>query len=180
MNETPLQQPITVELRFDRLALQEAIKDELGLEEISDPVPDQIVTIDEGAEEVAKEISMYLWVDALKNWVRLDSELVTSSDGSMQTQSTLANISALNHGNGEIQTVPIDSTGVRVGKWVLLFTSFNTYRVLISEEGKSLELINPDRFVDPSPQNPSVFSDGVAIGIRLGEKGIPVWRCPHL
>ena len=170
LNQMPLQQPITAEMRFDRLALQEAIKDELGLEEISDPAPDQIVTIDEGAEEVAKEIGMYLWVDALKNWVRLDSELVTSSDGLMQIQSTLANVSALNHGDGELQTVPTDPTGVRVGKWVLLFTSFNTYRVLIREEGKSLELIDPDRFVDPSTQAPSVFSNGVAIGIELGEK----------
>ncbi len=169
MNQTPLQQPITAELRFDRLALQEAIKTELGLEEISNPAPDQIVTIDEGAEEVAKDIGMYLWIDALKNWVRLDSELVTSSDGSMQTQSTVANISASNYGDGELYSVRIEPAGARVGKWVLLFTSSETYRVLISEEEKSLELINPDRFVDPSAQAPSVFSDGVAIGIKLGE-----------
>ncbi len=169
LNQKPLQQPITVELRFDRLALQETIKDELGLEEISDPAPDQIVTIDEGAEVVAKEIGMYLWVDTLKNWVRLDSELVTSSDGLMQTQSTLANISASNHSDGEIHTVRIEPPGARVGKWVLLFTSSHTYRVLISEEEKPLELIDPNRFVDPSAQTPSIFSDGVAIGIELGE-----------
>ena len=169
MNQTPLQQPITAELRFDRLALQEAIKAELGLEEISNPAPDQIVTIDEGAEEVAKDIGMYLWIDALKNWVRLDSELVTSSDGLMQTQSTVANISASNHGDGELYSVRIEPTGARVGKWVLLFTSSETYRVLISEEEKSLELINPDRFVDPSVHAPSVFSNGVAIGIELGD-----------
>ncbi len=169
LNQTPLQQPITAELRFDRLALQEAIKDELGLEEISNPAPDQIVTIDEGAEAVAKEIGMYLWVDVLKNWVRLDSELVTSSDGSMQTQSTLVNISASNHGDGEIRRVIIEPAGARVGKWVLLFTSSETYRVLISEAGKSVELIDSDRLVDPSTQAPSVFRDGVAIGIRLGE-----------
>lgn len=167
--ETLLQQPITAEMRFDRLALQETIKNELGLEEIADLAPDQIVTIDEGLEEVAKEIGMYLWVDTLKNWIRLDSELVTSSDRSMQIQSTLANISASNHGDGEIQTVPIDPTGTRIGKWVLLFTSSETYRVFISEEEKSLELIDPSRFVDPSTQAPSVFRDGVAIGIRFGE-----------
>ena len=165
----PLQQPIIAELRFDRSALLETIKDELGLEEISNPAPDQIVTIEEGVEVVAKEIGMYLWVDALKNWVRLDSELITASDGLMQTQSTLANISASNHGDGEIHTIPIDPASVRVGKWVLLFTSSEAYRVLISEEGKSLALVDPDRLVDPSTQAPSVFSDGVAIGIRFGE-----------
>ena len=169
LNQMLLQQPITAELRFDLLALQEAIKNELGLEEISNLAPDQIVTIDEGAEEVAKEIGMYLWIDALKNWVRLDSELITSSDGSMQTQSTLANIRASNNGDGEIRKVRIDPTTVRVAKWVLLFTSSEVYRVLISEEGESLELINPDRLVDPSTETPSVFSDGVAIGIELGE-----------
>ena len=169
LNQTLLQQPITAELRFDRLVLQETIKDELGLEEISDPAPDQIVTIDEGAEAVAKEIGMYLWVDTLKNWVRLDSELVTSSDGLMQTQSALANISPSNHGGGEIHTVRIDPTVARVGKWVLLFTSSETYRLLISEEGRPLELIDPSRFVDPSFQAPSIFSDGVAIGIEFGE-----------
>ena len=172
-SETLLQQPITAELRFDHLALRETIKDELGLEEIADLAPDQIVTIDEGLEEVAKEIGMYLWVDMLKNWVRLDSELVISSDGSMQIQSTLANISASNHGDGEVRTVPIDPATdpatVRVGKWVLLFTSSGTYRVLVSEEEKSLELIDPSRFVESSTQAPSVFRDGVAIGIRLGE-----------
>ena len=169
LNQKLLQQPITAELRFDRLALQETIKDELGLEDISDPAPDQIVTIDEGAEAVAKEIGMYLWVDALKNWVRLDSELVTSSDGLMQTQSALANIKASNHGDGELHTVRIGSTAPRVGKWVLLFTSSQTYRVLISEEGRSLELIDPNRVVDPSFQDPSLFYDNVAIGIELGE-----------
>ncbi len=167
---TPLQQPITAELRFDRLALQEAIKAELGLEEISNPAPDQIVTIDEGVESVAKGIGMYLWIDALKNWARLDSELVTSSDGLMDTQSTIANISASNHGDGELQTVRVDPASGRVGKWVLLFTSSETYRVLISEEERPLELIDPDRFVDPSIQAPGVFSDGVALGIDLGEK----------
>ena len=169
LNQELLQQPITVELRFDRLALQETIKDELGLEEISEPVPDQIVTIDEGAEAVAKEIGMYLWVDTLQNWVRLDSELVTSSDGLMQIQPTLANISPSNQGDGEINTVRVEPTNARVGKWVLLFTSSETYRLLISEEGKPLELIDPDRFVDPSFQDPSISSDGVAIGIELGE-----------
>lgn len=169
MNQTSLQQPITAELRFDLLALQEEVKAELGLEEISNPAPDQIETIEEGAEEVAKNIGMYLWIDALKNWVRLDSELVKSSDGSTQTQSTLANISATNYGDGEIHTVRIEPTAARVGKWVLLFTSSDTYRVLISEEEQSLELINPDRFVDPSTQAPSVFSDGAAIGIEFGE-----------
>ena len=169
LNQVPLQQPITAELRFDRLALQEAIKAELGLEEISYPAPDQIVTIDEGVEAIAKGIGMYLWVDVLKNWVRLDSELLTSSDGSMQTQSTIANISTSNHGDGEIQTVRIDPASGRVGKWVLLFTSSVAYRLLISEEEKPLEIINPDRFVDPSAEAPSVFSDGLAIGIRLGK-----------
>ena len=169
LNQELLLQPITVELRFDQLALQETVKNELGLEEISEPAPDQITTIEEGAEAVAKEIGMYLWVDMLKNWVRLDSELVTASDGLMQTQSTLANISASNHGDGEINTVRIESAGARVGKWVLLFTSSETYSVLISEEERSLELIDPTRFVDPSAQAPSIYSDGVAIGIELGE-----------
>ena len=169
LNQGLLQQPITAELRFDRLALQETIKDELGLEEIADPAPDQIVTIDEGAETVAKEIGMYLWVDMLKNWVRLDSELITSSDGLMQIQPTLANISASNHGDGEINTVRIGANTPRVAKWVLLFTSSQTYRVLISEEGRPLQLTNPNRFVDPSSKVPSLFSDGVAIGIELGE-----------
>ena len=112
---------------------------------------------------------MYLWVDRLQNWVRLDSELITSSDGLMRIQSTLANISASNHGDGEVQAVRIDPAGARVGKWVLLFTSAESYHLLISEEGKSLELIESERLVDPSPQNPTIFRDGVAIGIEFGE-----------
>ena len=169
LNQTRLQQPITAELRFDLLALQNTIKDELGLEAISDPVPDQIVTIDEGAEEVAKGIGMYLWVDTLSNWVRLDSELVTSSNSPMQTQSVIADVSKMNHGDGAVNTVRIEPAGARVGRWVLLFTSPDTHRVLISEEEKSLEVIDSGRAVDPSTESPSSFNDGVAIGIRSGE-----------
>ncbi len=174
LNATSIQQPITAELRFDLPALQEAVKAELGLAEISEPVPDQIVAINEGAEQQAKEIGMYLWVEALSKWVRLDSELITSSNGSIQTQSVVADVSESNYGDGEIYTVNIDLAGTRIGKWVLFFTSPETFRVLVHEDGKPLREIESNRvvnrIVDQSTDTPSTFRNGVAIGIGPSKK----------
>ncbi|MBI1926199.1 hypothetical protein HYR99_18350 [Candidatus Poribacteria bacterium] len=173
-----LNQPITAEIRFDLAALKASVQAELGLTEISALAPDQIVAINEGAEQQAKEIGMYLWVEALGKWVRLSSELVKSSNGAMQTQAALANLRQSNHGNGEVSKVEIapQNGGARIGKWILLFTSPNTYRVLISEDGKPLEEINPNRTVE-SFGDTAVgrvdnlrYDDGVAIGIKPGEK----------
>ncbi|MCZ6680578.1 MAG: T9SS type A sorting domain-containing protein, partial [Candidatus Poribacteria bacterium] len=169
---TELNQPITAEIRFDLPALQEAVRDELGLAEIGDLLPDQTDAINEGAEQQAKEIGIYLWVEALRKWVRLDSELVMSPNGSMATQSALANLRDSNFGDGELNTIKFDDAGVRLGKWVLLFTSSQTYRVLIREgleEASPLQVIDPNRTVDRFEDAPSDFRDGVAIGIKSGE-----------
>ncbi|MCH8289960.1 T9SS type A sorting domain-containing protein [Candidatus Poribacteria bacterium] len=173
-----LNQPIPVEIRFDLDALKASIRDELfgSVEEDSafQPSiialdPDQIAAINEGAEQRAQEIGAYLWIDTLGKWVRLDSELVTSANRLMQTQTVVANVRESNHGNGEIGNATVASTEATPGKRVLLFTSPNTYRSLIGKDGNPLEVLNPNETINQF-QDSQNFSGGVSIEIEPGER----------
>ncbi len=168
-----LNAPIIAELRFDLEALRTTVRGELGLTDIFNLELDQITAINEGAEQQAKEIGMYLWLEALDKWVRLNSDLVTASNASMELQRALANVSESNRGNGEINGVETAPTGAKVGKWVLSFTSPNTYRLLISENEGPLEIINPNRnleqFVE-TPGRPSLgYENDLKIGVSPGD-----------
>ena len=169
-----LNEPIIAEVRFDFEALKAVIREELGLTEIFDLDSDQTATINEGAEQQAKEIGMYLWVEELGKWIRLNSELVTTSNASIQTQMTVANVRTLNNGDGEIESVEVASTGAREGKWTMLLTSPRTYRLLVSENGKPLEVVNSRRELDTPSGTPGRvdlrYEDGVAISVAPGDK----------
>ena len=167
-----LNAPIIAELRFDVDTLRMTVREELGLTEIFDLEPDQVTAINEGAEQQAREIGMYLWLETLEKWVRLNSELVIASNTSMELQQVLANVSEFNRGNGEINGIQIAPTGARLGKWVLVFTSPSTYRLLTSEKGQPLEIINPNRdleqFVE-TPGRPSLgYENDLIIGVSPG------------
>ena len=170
--DVQLNTPIIAELRFDLEALRTTVREELGLTEIFNLEPDQVSAINEGAEQQAKEIGMYLWLKAMEKWVRLPSELVTASNSAMDLQQVLANVSEINRGNGEINGVQIAPTGAKMGKWVLAFTSPTTYRLMNSENDEPLEIINPNRnleqFVE-TPGRPSLgYENDLIIGVSPG------------
>ena len=168
-----LEAPIIAELRFDLEALRTTVREELGLMEIFNLEPDQVNAIHEGAEQQAKEIGMYVRLEGLEKWVRLNSELVVDSNSSMALQQVLASVSESNRGNGEINGVQIAPTGAELGKWVLVFTSPSTYRLMVSDNEEPLEIVNPNRnleqFVE-TPGRPSLdYENDLKIGVSPGE-----------
>lgn len=171
--DVQLAAPIIAELRFDLEALRMTVREELGLTEIYNLEPDQVNAINEGAEQQAKQIGMYLWLEGLEKWVRLNSELVLASNTSMELQQVLSSVSDSNRGNGEINGVQIAPTGAELGKWVLAFTSPSTYRLMVSKNEEPLEMVNPNRnleqFVE-TPGRPSLdYENDFKIGVSPGE-----------
>ena len=172
-----LNQPMTSEIRFDLNALKREISDELfgkmpstddSLIEFDDFSREQVSAINEGAEQRAKEISAYLWVETLGKWTRVDSKLATAADGSIQVRPTIANVSPSNHGQGNLLDVRIAPTGTKRGRWVLLFTSATTYRVLVRKDGAPPTVISALRHIE-FPQDPPNYRDGIAIDIDQAE-----------
>lgn len=176
---TRLNQPVTAELRFDLNALKLDIGEELfgnldtddddSLVDLSTFSREQITAINAGAEQRAKEIGVYLWVERLGKWTRLASELISTTNGSIDIQPTIAGLTSSNHGRGGLFEVHVDPAGTSIGRWVLLFTSASTYRLLVGENAAPLKLIESDRYVG-FPQDPPNYTDGVAIDIEYDEK----------
>ena len=167
-------QPVTVELRFDLDTLKREIGEELfgKLDDDDDYAVDlgafsreQITAINAGAEQRAKEIGAYLWVERLGKWTRLASELVTAANGSIEVQPTIANVTSSNFGGGGLLNVRPDPAGTTIGRWVLLFRSATTYRLLVGEGAAPLKTLAEDRYVG-FPQDPPLFEDGIAIDIE--------------
>ncbi|MDE0041275.1 MAG: hypothetical protein OXT74_04515, partial [Candidatus Poribacteria bacterium] len=63
---------------------------------------EQITSINSGADQRAKEIGVYLWVERLGQWTRLASELITASNGSIEVQPTIAGATSSNFGGGHL------------------------------------------------------------------------------
>ena len=174
-----LNQPVTAELRFDLNALKREIGEELFgkldaddddyLVDLGAFSREQMTAINAGAEQRAKEIGAYLWVERLGKWTRLTSELITAANGSIEVQPTIANVTSSNFGGGGLWQVHPDPAGTTIGRWVLLFTSATTYRLLVGEEAAPLKLIGSERYVG-FPQEPPVFTDGVAIDIEYDKR----------
>ena len=176
---TLLNQPVTAELRFDLNSLKLEIGEELfgnldndvddTLIDLSTFSREQITAIDAGAVQRAKEIGVYLWVERLGKWTRLASELIATANGSIEVQPTIADVTSSNHGRGSLLQVHIDPAGTTIGRWVLLFTSESTYRLLVGESAAPLKVVASDRYVG-FPQDPPIYTDGVAIDIEYDEK----------
>ena len=174
-----LNQPVTTELRFDLDALKWGISEELfgkldtndddTLIDFSDFTREQITAINAGAEQRAKEIGVYLWVERLGQWTRLASELITAANGSIEVQPTIASATSSNFGGGGLLNVLLDPAETRIGRRVLLFTSASTYRLLVGEDTAPLKVVASDRYVG-FPQDPPVYTDGVSIDIEYDRK----------
>ena len=174
-----LNQPVIAELRFDLNALKREISEELfgksgtddddSLIDLSALSREQIAAINAGAEQRAKEIGVYLWVERLGKWTRLASELITTANRSIEVRPTIASVTSSNFGDGGLLRVHPDPAGTRIGRWVLLFTSATTYRLLVGEDAASLKVITSDRYVG-FPQDPPVYTDGVSIDIDYDKR----------
>ena len=90
----------------------------------------------------AREIGVYQWSSTLSNWIRLPSQLLTNTAGTLQRRIHATDISAKNIGEGELRDIRIHPDGAPTGKYVLLFTGPQTYRLLrapFTEEAQTLE-----------------------------------------
>jgi hypothetical protein len=144
-NSFKLQAPVAVELDFDFTALQQEVVRELFGSEMD--VPNEMPAIDDtlsAAVEVrARNIGAYLWLNALANWTRLDSELKRHPNGDIYTATRATQIQDDNAGDGRIRDVVISSQGAEIGHWIVFFETAQTYRLLFmpdeSEQGELLD-----------------------------------------
>ena len=138
-----LTSPVAIDFSFDLGALgTELAKELLGsAEEVTD-VSDTAATIGTAVESRAREIGVYQWSSTLSNWIRLPSQLLTGTAGTLQRRIHATDISGKNIGEGELRDIRIHPDGAPTGKYVLLFTGPQTYRLLrapFTEEAQTLE-----------------------------------------
>ena len=138
-----LTSPVAIDFSFDLGALSTQLAKELlgSAEEVTD-VSDTAATIGAAVESRAREIGIYQWSPTLSNWIRLPSQLLTNAAGTLQRRIHITGIGAENVGEGELRNVRIDPDGAPTGKYVLLFTGPQTYRLLrapFTEAAQTLE-----------------------------------------
>ena len=127
-----LQTPVTVELDFDFTALQQnVIKELFGTDaDLSTDTQSMDTTLSTALDERSNNIGIYLWLNTIANWVRLESEIKRETNGSIYTSTRVAKIRTENVGDGAIDNVNITSSEVDIGTWLMLFDTPHTYRLL--------------------------------------------------
>ena len=126
-----LNAPIAIDFSFDLGVLGTQLAEELlgSSEEVTD-VSDVATTIGTAVASRARGIGVYQWSPTLGNWIRLSSQLLVDSTSTLQQRIHVTNIDAENVGAGELRDIRIRPDGAPTGKYVLLFTSSQTYRML--------------------------------------------------
>ena len=135
--------PIAIDFSFDLGTLGTQLAEELlgSSEEVAD-VSDVADTIGTAVASRARGIGVYQWSPTLGNWIRLSSQLLVDATSTLQQRIHVTNINAENVGGGELRDIRIHPDGAPAGKYVLLFTGPQTYRMLrapFMEDPQSLE-----------------------------------------
>ena len=151
-NAFKLQAPITVELDFDYIELQQKIMHELFGNETN--IIEE--TLKTALEARARNIYAYLWIDAIANWVRLDSEVKKQTNGNIYTSTRPTQIRDKNIGDGTLIDVEILPEGADVGSWIALFENERTYKLLFMPEAAPLS-------EDTNQQRLEVVETGLSI-----------------
>ena len=183
-NAFKLQSPVTVELDYDYITLQKEVMRELygsdtdvSMDEAS--IEDSVKT---GVETRVHTIGVYLWIDTLANWVRLDgSKVKKHTNGNIYTATRPTHIRANNIGDGSLVDVEIASEGADTGTWIVIFESERIYKLLymseVSEIGENtgqtqLEVIGSGFSILPFSHLGTDFSNtnlGFTLDIDVGE-----------
>ena len=131
-----LNNPAIAEMKFDIIALRQRIKAEIGLGEVPDDALDDVqkLSLQQALEGYAQQMSTYLWHEAARKWVRLDSTLVDDAQKKMLIQAHPAALNTENQGTGVLDDITVDNAKTPEGTWVLLFTADDQYRLLFSPE----------------------------------------------
>ena len=166
---TQLLQPITAEVNYDVEAIKEQIQTDLALDEIRQLSPDQIEAINAGLQLQAEEIGLYIWRDDLQKWLRQPTETIKAANGQVQIKTAVSNLNTSNQSDRVISSVKVDQNGVKVGSWIVMFTSPTTYRLMVRENNHPLEIVDPNRFFSQADVDTN-FKDGLAITFTPGQK----------
>ena len=136
-NAFELQSPVTVEIDFDYISLQQEVRQELFGSEtdvlIEGPSIEETLKI--AIEARARNIGVYLWVDKIANWIRLEgleSEVKMNANGNIYTTTRPTHLRANNIGDGKLADVEIAPERADVGTWIVFFESARTYRLLFT------------------------------------------------
>lgn len=169
-----LASPIAIDFSFDLGVLSTQLAQELlgSSEEVSD-VSDVASTIGTAVAARAREIGVYQWNPTLSNWIRLPSQLLADTTGTLQRRIHVTDIDAENAGGGELRDVRIHPDGAPTGKYVLLFTGPQTYRLLRApfiEETRTLEeleVVAPGEQLAGFSTNFPNFRHGFAANVEI-------------
>ena len=165
-----LNKPAIAELKFDLAALRENIKMQIGLGDTpySELDSEQQIAIEGAVQEAAKDFAVYLWHEPAKKWVKLDSALVSDSQGGI---SHPASRTTKNTGDGKINTVNVDEEITPEGDWVLMFTARSKYRLLFAEAGGTLREVISNADIATFPQDaPEGMPEKISVSVTLGEE----------
>ncbi|HIC19659.1 TPA: T9SS type A sorting domain-containing protein, partial [Candidatus Poribacteria bacterium] len=165
---TQLLQPITAEVSYDVAAIKRRIRTDLALDEILQLTADQIEAINSGFQLQATEIGLYIWRDDLQKWLRQPTEVIKTADGHIQIETAISSPSTRNQSDRVISSVKVDQNGAKVGNWIVMFTSATTYRLMVREGSRPLEVVDPNRIFGKAEENTN-FKDGLAITFTPGQ-----------
>ncbi len=169
--------PVAIDFSFDLGTLStELAKELLGSDEDVAAVSDVSATIGTAVASRAREIGVYQWSPTLGNWIRLSSQLLTDAAGTLHQRIHVTDIGSENVGEGELRDIRISSDGAPPGRYVLLFTGPQTYRLFHApyiedtQELKELEVLSPrEQLVGFSTDYPS-FKHGFALNMETDLK----------
>ena len=165
---TQLLQPITAEVSYDVAAIKRRIRTDLALDEILQLTADQIEAINSGFQLQATEIGLYIWRDDLQKWLRQPTEVIKTADGHIQIETAISSPNTRNQSDRVISSVKVDQNGAKVGNWIVMFTSATTYRLMVREGSRPLEVVDPNRIFGKAEENTN-FKDGLAITFTSGQ-----------
>ena len=155
-----LTSPVAIDFSFDLGVLGTQLAKELlgSAEEVTD-VSDTAATIGTAVESRAREIGVYQWSPTLGNWIRLPSQLLTDAAGTLQRRTHATDIGAENIGGGELRDIRLHPDGAPTGKYVLLFTGPQTYRLLRAPFTEGTRTLGELEVVAPREQLASFSTD---------------------
>ena len=180
-NYIQLTAPVAIDLSFDIGALRTQLTRELlgGIDSEEAPLeegPETLgvaATIDTAVASRARELGIYMFSPTLGNWTRLPSQQLADTTGTLQQRIHVTNISEENVGESALREVRIQAEGTRTGKYVLFFTSPQTYRLFLAPSIDDTQTLGPLEIVDPSEQLANFSTDypsfrhGFSINVEL-------------
>ncbi len=166
-NSIKLASPVTIDLSFDLGALRAQLARELlggtdAEETALEESPNELgvaATIDTAVASRARALGVYMFSPTLRNWTRLPSQHLADTTGTLQQRIHVTNISEENIGESALRDVRIQPEGTRTGKYVLFFTSPQTYRLFLAPSIDDTQTLGPLEIIDPSEQLANFSTD---------------------